>query len=370
MKKTICLNMIVRDERHVIERCLESVKKIIDYWVIVDTGSRDGTQNVIKEFLKDVPGQLHERRWVNFGYNRNEALSLARDKSDYILFIDADDRLVFSEDFVLPELNADGYWMIQKEKSQSGAFFKEHNLFCLMKSEADIRWHGVIHESLTTTTPKDVRQLQGVFNEYINDGARSKDPDKIRKEILVLQEGIKEEPLNIRYQIHLARAYWFLEDYDSSLKHFEKAAEMQGPVEDLYYSLTYIALCQKQLNYPSEILINSFSDAYLFHPTRAESLYRLASYYMEKKNFLHAFLVAKRAIEIPPTTDTLFVESWIYDWGALILFFECAKAIGSSEEAFAALEKLFATPSLPAEIRQQYRLDEWHREFLKSSSVA
>ena len=39
IKKTICLNMIVKNERPVIERCLNSVKEKIDYWVIVDTGS-------------------------------------------------------------------------------------------------------------------------------------------------------------------------------------------------------------------------------------------------------------------------------------------------------------------------------------------
>ena len=47
-KSKICLNMIVKDESRVIRRCLESVKPLIDYWVIVDTGSTDGTQEIIK----------------------------------------------------------------------------------------------------------------------------------------------------------------------------------------------------------------------------------------------------------------------------------------------------------------------------------
>ena len=35
----ICLNMIVKNEAPVIERCLASVRPWVDYWVIVDTGS-------------------------------------------------------------------------------------------------------------------------------------------------------------------------------------------------------------------------------------------------------------------------------------------------------------------------------------------
>src|SRR5574340_542399 len=97
MKKTICLNMIVKNESKVIERCLASVKPIIDTWVIVDTGSTDGTQAIVREFLKDIPGELHERPWVNFGHNRNEALELARGKADYLLLIDADDKLAYEE---------------------------------------------------------------------------------------------------------------------------------------------------------------------------------------------------------------------------------------------------------------------------------
>ena len=74
----ICLNMIVKDEAPVIERCLRSVKPWIDHWVIVDTGSSDGTQAMIRKFMADLPGVLHERPWRDFAHNRNQAMALAR----------------------------------------------------------------------------------------------------------------------------------------------------------------------------------------------------------------------------------------------------------------------------------------------------
>ena len=105
--QTICLCMIVKNEAPVIRRCLDSVQPIVDYWVIVDTGSTDGAQDIIREHLRDLPGELHERPWRDFAYNRSEALALARPHADYSLIIDADDVLEIADGYRLPELTAE-----------------------------------------------------------------------------------------------------------------------------------------------------------------------------------------------------------------------------------------------------------------------
>ena len=58
----ICLNAMVKNESNTILRMLNSVYQYIDYWVIQDNGSTDGTQDIIKNFFaeKNIPGFLYQ----------------------------------------------------------------------------------------------------------------------------------------------------------------------------------------------------------------------------------------------------------------------------------------------------------------------
>src|SRR5438046_5265696 len=61
--KTVCLVMIVKDEAAVIRRCLESVKSLIDYWIICDTAWPETTGPIIHRTLPGVRGGWHKWRW-------------------------------------------------------------------------------------------------------------------------------------------------------------------------------------------------------------------------------------------------------------------------------------------------------------------
>ncbi len=50
-RPAICLNMIVKDEAHIVQQVLDSVAPFISSWVVVDTGSADGTQDLIRNHM-------------------------------------------------------------------------------------------------------------------------------------------------------------------------------------------------------------------------------------------------------------------------------------------------------------------------------
>ena len=135
--------MIVKNEAAVIARCLASVRPLIDHWVIVDTGSTDGTQEIIRQTLSDLPGNLYERPWVDFGHSRTEALRLAKPLGDYTLIIDADDVLEFPPDFKLPALVADFDTVEIRNK------YRRYRRLQLIRNSLPWRYEGVLHEFLS-----------------------------------------------------------------------------------------------------------------------------------------------------------------------------------------------------------------------------
>jgi len=243
-KKTICLNMIVKNESDIICRCLGSLKWLIDYWVIVDTGSTDGTQNIIKEFMIDVPGELHERPWINFAHNRNESLQLAKSKCDYVLVIDADESLVFAKDFQLPKLDKDYYQIISLN---SGTIYPRVQL---INSKLNWQWIGVLHEGLFCPQAKSFGELPSVINQIFWDGNRSKDPLKYKKDADVLEAALKKEPVNSRYVFYLAQSYRDCGEKQAALKNYQKRVVMGGSHEEVFWSLNEAAKLKDQLMMP------------------------------------------------------------------------------------------------------------------------
>ena len=257
-KQTICLSMIVKNESAVITRCLGSLKPMIDYWVIVDTGSSDGTQKIIRDFMKDVPGELYERPWINFGHNRNEALQLAKGKADYVLFIDADETLTFDPDFKLPKMDKDLYYIIADYAGMQYARVR------LINNHLDWKWVGVLHETVESPQLKTRDTLLGVRNIVNTDGARSKDPKKFQKDAQILEKALLEEPTNSRYVFYLAQSYKDAGDYEPSIKNYQKRIAMGGWDQEIFWSMTQVAILQDILERPEQTIIEGYEKAYAF----------------------------------------------------------------------------------------------------------
>jgi glycosyltransferase involved in cell wall biosynthesis len=350
----LCLSMIVKNETHIIKECLDSIYKYVDYWVIVDTGSTDGTQELIKNFFaeKGIPGELHERPWVSFGDNRTEALQLCDGKADWAWMIDADDYVEgeFQFPFNVGEVEAFAlafgrgeftWWRTQ-----------------IFRTGIGWRYQGILHEYPTkpnaeTATPK-IGKLEGKYKIVARTmGARNVgiDPiEKYKRDAIMLEEVLLKEPDNVRYQFYLAQSYFDSQQWEKAEAAYRKRVEMGGWEEEQYYSAFRIAMCRGLANKPWIEIQQGFLEAWELRPHRAEPLHQIARVYRMMNHPRLAFLYAKMALDIPyPKDDILFVSEDVYKYAILDEVAATAFYAGKPHMGYAACKKLITENLIPAD---------------------
>lgn len=341
--QTICLNMIVKNEASVIRRCLETVKPFIDSWVVVDTGSTDGTQSIIQDYLNDLPGTLHEQPWQNFADNRSGALRLARGNSDYILIIDADDTLEVISGSVIQALTADSYTI---DIQDPPTLYRRTQL---VRGSLPWRYDGVLHEYLTCDEAGPAEHLAGVIMHRHHDGARRKDPQTYRRDVEVLKTALATETrpfLRARYTFYLAQSYRDCGEPGKALEHDLARAEMGLWQEEVFISLYRAAQAMEQLGYADQQVVDAYLRASAAQPARAEALHAASRFCRIKQRYEEGYQLARRGLDIAVPSEGLFVEPWIYEFGLLDEMAVNAYWSGHSRESLDANIKILATGKL------------------------
>lgn len=286
----IGLVMVVKDEAEIIGRCISSVKPLISTWTICDTGSTDGTQDVIMELLGDVEGQLVSEPWVNYGYNRTKALEYARGTADYLLMLDADMQVVVRDK--LPKLRADAY-MLSVEDGTDFAY----RLPLLISGRKDWRYRGVTHEYLDSTTPFTKPHLDQWAVYHSGEGSNR--PEKLERDLALLTAEFARDPADPRTIFYLAQTHRDLGNIGEAISFYRLRAEMGGWGEETYYARYQIG-CLLAAHVSFEKGADELMQAWRERPARIESLRALAN---------SANAVADKAL-LPD--DSLFVHSDLY----------------------------------------------------------
>ena len=325
---TLCLNMIVRNEAAIIERCLASVQPYIDSYYILDTGSSDGTPEIIEQFFSkaSIPGEVGRGEFIDFSASRNQALEQLAASGiphDYILLIDADMELVVSDQDWKSGLTSDVYSVRQVNVIA-------YDNIRVVRSGLGAGYVGVTHEYLDVGgRPKP--RLDGI--EMIDHASGSNRVGKFERDATMLAEALETEPDNTRYVFYLAQSYRDAGQLSLAYETYARRVLMAGWIEERFIAQLEMGRLAIRMGKPESVVAKDLLDAFDLRPTRAEPLHELAAYYRAREEWGRAYIYARAGVEIKLPDDHLFVSQSVYDWMLLDELAVSSYWIGSYQES-------------------------------------
>jgi glycosyltransferase involved in cell wall biosynthesis len=262
---TITLVSIVKNEEEALPRLLDSVKDLIDNYCIVDTGSTDDTVDVLESY-GIAP---HRREWVSFGHNLTEAFSLAKDRGNWLLRLDADMTVEYHpglKNWLSTDACADGY---NVELVEAGTSWR---LPLLVRGGLEWNYVGPTHEYLDADN-RSFRDLVGLKVLHHADGTNR--AEKFERDIALLAEGVEQgDARSIFYTAESLRCLGMLPE---AVEMFDRRSSMVGTwEEEAWYAEYRAGVCM--LDIDPEDGFKRLLAAHNRRPSRAESLFAIENW--------------------------------------------------------------------------------------------
>ena len=311
----IILNLMIKNESKIIERCIGRALEHVDAVSILDTGSTDNTVEVCNTFLtaSGKPFKVSVEPFKNFGYNRTVSFQKAQElckelgwdtNNTYAMSVDADMIIKPSPEFKDYKLTVPGYNVIQQNSVLK--YYNNRFMCCSYEWKCVGSTHEYWSGDPTGKIPFEIFNIDDV-----NDGGCK--ADKFERDVRLLTEDLKTEPNNGRTHFYLAQSYKDSGKTKEAIQHYKKRIKIGGWFEEVWYSHYQIAKCYEMLNQP-EKFESWMLRAFKFHPHRAEPLYNLTRYFKDKYEHYKAYHYYLKGKDIPyPKDDVLFIEPDIYN---------------------------------------------------------
>lgn len=345
-KPRIAMISMFRNESASIRRMLDSCVPHIDYWVLQDNGSTDGTADIVKQWHTDtgIPGHLYSvaEGWKGFGWNRDHLITTCQSLDhgcDWILKMDCDETLAVRDDFdwqILSDISVQA-WNVPVV-ANSYVYFRS------WLYNARLPWrfnHDPCHETVYC-------DLEGIKENYSTrdlpmsfhhvwhpDGQSWGVPTKFVSDSLILEEKLIREGTMLANDYHF---FYVGKSYHDSLdcSAFPLGDDHRREYcrRTIFYLTQYINRCDaNQINemcYQAHIYIGGaferldetqsaeimYRRAEPYAPERNDHLWALAQIYRRQKKYDDLLAVSSRMMEservCPFPTRRFFIDRNIY----------------------------------------------------------
>jgi glycosyltransferase involved in cell wall biosynthesis len=317
MKKCkIVMMTMFKNESTVIKRMLDSCLPYVDYYVMQNNGSTDGTDEIAKQFLIDnkLSGEIYnvEEGWVGFGWNRDHLIQYCQNTDhgcDWILKMDCDEVLEIDNGF--------DWSVLDNKKTQAfhiPAVSGSSVYYRAWMWNAKMPWrfnHDTCHETIYTTLDNIGENFERVdlptsFRQIgYNEGQSWSNPTKFISDALILEEKMIKEGTMLSDLYHfwyIGKSYfdaWQSHSFplgDSQKKEFARRCiyyfkefinytNTDGHIDEMsYMGMIFSAECYKFLG-DIESSISTYKQSETFAPGRNDHLFALALIYQELNDY-------------------------------------------------------------------------------------
>lgn len=355
------LAMIARDEEATIGQVLDDASAICDELVVVDTGSIDSTRAVAESH----GAKVLDFEWVDdFAAARN--FSFASCSSEWILWLDADDRLPAEaiDGFVRlkSELSAKDWvkavsvpYRYQFSATDPSVCVVSHRVVRVVRRGFGLAWQGRIHEQLPVS-PGRLLVHDGAFVDHrptAGHGQRS-----VERNIRIVQACIAagdSSPRMLRLLAGELRCAERFEEAASALEQYLKVAGT-SPASRLfrYEALVDLAVCSQMLGY-EEDCYRLLLDAVELDGTRADALFRLGVHHFAREEWEAAAHYFQVVTSLDAPKDGLVYEE-AYSWWAWDYLAICHGELGLYRQALEETDIALAESTDPARLLARRRL--------------
>ena len=305
----IHLCIMVKNAGELFEKVLTENLPMVDRWTVLDTGSTDGTQDIVRKVLSNKKGKLYEEPFLNFRDSRNACLNLAGKNCKYTLMLD-DTYVVQGElrkflNVVRGDQFANSYSLIIK--SDDTEYYSNR----VIKTQDELRYIYKMHEVIQKDNNVNVviPNIEAWIMDYRADYMEKRTMDRKYYDLQLLFEEIEENPNDPRHYYYVAQTYNLLENHEKAAEYFLKRAyhPVEGFKQEKVDSMFEAArIYNFKLNKPWEECEKMYLQAYEWEPARPDALYFLGIHYYLERDLKKAYPYMKKAFEVGYPVHTQF----------------------------------------------------------------
>lgn len=303
---TIVCVAIVKNEERILRAMLESVAAIVDEWVIVDTGSSDSTRDVIAEY-----GPIYEVPFVDFVTTKNEALRLAEGKGDYVLFMDADERVEAGLLRLREHAEAGVYAVNALIVEGAAETVQRYYRNRLWRNDGSWRFAGPgVHECIVYTGDREGIVTDGDIHIRHDHSHRSAESYPQRNEFYtgLLSDALAKDPTDSRAAFYLARTLKDAGRFLEAVEMYERYLLLGGWHDERWQAAYDMAECWKRLG-EYEAALASLKRAQEIDPRRAEAWTTRAAIHYARQDWGNVEQAAWYASTLPVPDDVQLFQN-------------------------------------------------------------